>query len=479
MKRKIFRLLVCLVLICSLLINLSPIRVHAVDPVSASMLTIGAAACMMLMAAGVVINPQTQEQLEGIGQSFSTYMYQWGTSAEKLDQVEELFNNLTVIEGGGGDDSSGDDEDESPNERKFEILDAVMVGIGSWIVGMVAADALTYEEETEAPEGYAYYNDVLLPVLPSDLDYDQFPYLFINKPSAYTYYVLIACDKQCDYGHGTGFSGDVPYSFVEYHATRNSGGTYNNWSFYQEYTDLIGNRGYNGIIWSNYDVYYHYVNSGAEGITCAGSEPVYVTSETVTIAPDAYVGDTPDQIKNGEINADEIAITSPLVYGNILTSGDTLADIQAAAQGLVTDPATYPQYIQNITYNQTINPDPGVTPDPGGSEDPDPGETEDPEVNPDPDPEVSTDIGDYTMSLDDFFPFCIPFDIFEFLNLLCAEPEAPRFVFTFNFGEYLGKHELVLDLSTWDSTAELLRKLELMLFILGLAMATRNYYIRG
>lgn len=79
----------------------------------------------------------------------------------------------------------------------------------------------------------------------------------------------------------------------------------------------------------------------------------------------------------------------------------------------------------------------------------------------------------------DFFPFCIPGDIWELVTVLDAEPEAPHFVFDVDFPYMDEPWHIDIDFSAWDPVALVLRRLELLLFVVGLAMATRNYYIRG
>ena len=97
--------------------------------------------------------------------------------------------------------------------------------------------------------------------------------------------------------------------------------------------------------------------------------------------------------------------------------------------------------------------------------------------NPSVDVEVPEGLEPFTISLTDFFPFCIPFDIVDFVNVLCAEPEAPRFEWKFTW--YGGATDtLTIDLKPFDGVAQLLRNMELLLFCIGLAMITRNQ-IRG
>ena len=163
-------------------------------------------------------------------------------------------------------------------------------------------------------------------------------------------------------------------------------------------------------------------------------------------------------------------------------------------QSIVIQPVTSP------------SPDPGGDPDIGGNPDPtapgEPSPDTDPEPDPEPVPDPSTDpdvdpdtnpdaggngsqnpeppgVSDYTLDLTDFFPFCIPFDIYDLVRVLDAEPEAPHFVFDVDFPYMDEPWHIDIDFSTWDPVALVLRRLELLLFIVGLAMATRNYYIRG
>lgn len=74
--------------------------------------------------------------------------------------------------------------------------------------------------------------------------------------------------------------------------------------------------------------------------------------------------------------------------------------------------------------------------------------------------------------LTSFFPFCIPFDIYNMLTAFKAEPEAPYYTFkTTVRGVDYG---FTIDLSLFNSVAAVLRKLELVAFSIGLAFATNK-----
>lgn len=86
---------------------------------------------------------------------------------------------------------------------------------------------------------------------------------------------------------------------------------------------------------------------------------------------------------------------------------------------------------------------------------------------------------DYAIELKDFFPFCIPFDLYEFFTLLVAEPEAPVIHWEIPVPQLGQTFTVDVDLSPWDNVASLFRNLELLAFIVGLAMITREKFLRG
>lgn len=91
---------------------------------------------------------------------------------------------------------------------------------------------------------------------------------------------------------------------------------------------------------------------------------------------------------------------------------------------------------------------------------------------------VNPDVSDYTLDFRKLFPFCIPFDIYKAVKLLDASPTAPVVHYKF----YLSKsksYNIDLNLNKFNSVAAILRRMECLLFIIGLATATRRIYIRG
>lgn len=83
------------------------------------------------------------------------------------------------------------------------------------------------------------------------------------------------------------------------------------------------------------------------------------------------------------------------------------------------------------------------------------------------------DPGAFSLDLTNYFPFCIPFDLYDFFSCLNSDPVAPVINWEIPIPGG-GSYALVLDLSAFDSVAQLLRRLELLLFCIGLAVKTRD-----
>ena len=100
----------------------------------------------------------------------------------------------------------------------------------------------------------------------------------------------------------------------------------------------------------------------------------------------------------------------------------------------------------------------------------------------DTDADVSKDLSDYTFAgLEKIFPFCLPFDLIDFIGVLDADPEAPKFTIPIKVptSSGWGVYNIDIDLSKFDSVAALLRQMETLAFVVGLIMITRQKMIRG
>ncbi len=131
-----------------------------------------------------------------------------------------------------------------------------------------------------------------------------------------------------------------------------------------------------------------------------------------------------------------------------------------------------------------------TVPEPKPTEAPEPTPTEQPQPEPKPSeatkpttsPDTPTDPpsdaaptfdGMMLPGLRNFFPFCIPFDLHDMMEALCADPEAPKFTFATSF---LGKlYEVEIDLSSWDDVAVKIRYMVVAIYIVSLTVATRKF----
>lgn len=90
-----------------------------------------------------------------------------------------------------------------------------------------------------------------------------------------------------------------------------------------------------------------------------------------------------------------------------------------------------------------------------------------------------SELNGVTIRLQDVFPFCIPFDLVDMLRSFQATRRAPQFSFNAGFlGSAFASTTIQVDLSVFDDLATILRSIELIGFVIGLAIATREI-IRG
>ena len=306
-------------------------------------------------------------------------------------------------------------------------------------------------------------------------------------------------------------------------------GAYSKYVFLDGWTSSINWSG--GIQVSNVNNYMNSIQSGAQEIPRSQTPSIATSTGYLQYDP-SY---TPENNPNQEIIAPGFPELKPLpdyangyglepitppsyqalvdaitqVPGNPAYREDQIANDNSIAE--IVQPLISPHIVP--LPNPGINPDPQPTgtpdPDPTGSPDPQPTGSPNPKpntnpfpdpetvpqptpvVNPTPDSEIApapvpypepdtpsdqdktdTDEKITPFDLRDKFPFCIPFDILKIMKLFQGGREAPCFTWEIPLGEASGT--VTVDLSPWDSIATLLRTLELILFIMLLAVGTRN-----
>lgn len=141
-------------------------------------------------------------------------------------------------------------------------------------------------------------------------------------------------------------------------------------------------------------------------------------------------------------------------------------------------PIKYPSYVEDVIINPAANP--SVYPASGSNPGTSPGTGKDPGTDPGTDPsggtgsdtDVDMDENDYKVDLRGIFPFCIPFDFVALLNVLDADPVAPRFDFPVVIPALNYKESVVLDMSMFDDVAKVIRICEKVSFVIFLMFAT-------
>lgn len=197
-----------------------------------------------------------------------------------------------------------------------------------------------------------------------------------------------------------------------------------------------------------------------------------------------------------------------------IPSIDDIKDLQDKANDADDEkrPSIIQEFITNHYTNPTPAPEPTTAPDPEPEPttvpDPEPSETPDPTTTPAVNPEISgapkpsgtpenpddtdsdtdVDVDKYKTDLRLIFPFCIPFDLIHLLQAFEADPEAPAFEFPVDFeleNPFTGRkvldyhHTFTLDMSDYEPVIKIFRIFEIIFFVIGLLMITRQQMIKG
>lgn len=282
-----------------------------------------------------------------------------------------------------------------------------------------------------------------------------------------------------------------PYYCVEDHNT-----------YYSIYLGKVGYRIWDERAQLYRAVSYHYFKTGSIGemshynaITCSLGDYNNIPNESESWAQeqlanaDKYVKeniwvhpDLQDTYKNnGKLEYPQQA-PQPLQIPSI-------AQLIDLANKLKTNPQQSPNSVQELIDQLKQNPQPQPTVAPNPDPNPNPNPNPDPEVSPKPD-DTTTDVNpdDYKADLRLVFPFCIPFDLVHLIQAFEAEPEAPVFEFPLDLeleNPWTGKkildyhHTFKLDMSDYEPVIKIFRIFEIIFFIIGLLMITRQQMIKG
>ena len=445
--KRIGQVFVCFLLICCLLINQSPIKAHALG-VGVS-IGLGIMGALILVTAGVALHPETAEDFVAIGNSMTTSLREWGRANSREAEVESWIAGIQIYDyvyNGGNDDPDG------PRDYKTPLARGLLAGISAWCASIILGTS-DIKTQTPGQDGFAYFNGVYMPI-PISSVWENHQYKFLVREG--DQYIFYSSDYPCKANPVTFQGGDYftfgigtscwVYKLQEDGSYKSNSSTLNN-AAYATYRD-------EELVWANHDVVHRYQT---DKIYLPASEPM--TTEEYILSP-FFVGDIPQKVQDGEIDEENIPLPLEIDLEKLFErTGTTTAQeaVQKTLEQLNNGQLSYDEFMDSIKVEDV----PGENP-------------EDPE-----NPPAETEPGSYTLDLTEFFPFCIPFDIYEFLTLLAAEPEAPVFHWEIPVPQLGQTFEIDIDLSEWDSVALLFRRLELLAFILGLAYVTREKYIRS
>lgn len=134
------------------------------------------------------------------------------------------------------------------------------------------------------------------------------------------------------------------------------------------------------------------------------------------------------------------------------------------------DTSLAPIYLPATLPEVSIKPDADVAVSPNVDIDPDP----DPSPSFTPLPGGGLSYTKPVVDLSKFFPFCIPFDLIHLIQVLDADPVAPKWTIKLEPPQFPVEWEVVLDLSDFESLAKIFRTGETLLFVVGLILITRG-----
>lgn len=80
--------------------------------------------------------------------------------------------------------------------------------------------------------------------------------------------------------------------------------------------------------------------------------------------------------------------------------------------------------------------------------------------------------------LEDFFPFCIPWDLYALVEKFNVPAKAPKITYSMSFANKFNDEDIILDFSQWESAARIFRVLIVIGFGVFLILKTRSL-IRG
>lgn len=415
--------------------------------------------------------------------------------AKAEESLSRLWDNAVTQFGGDQNPDDFDPDNDDPNEKppKWEKLKAwakahpgatLALGAGGAMATVVTA--ITPEILKSRKEGAYKEDSIILP----DADMEK----FISSTSDYPYIVSLN-DTRPGGGVSIVMSSLKPLLYYE---KRSNGKTYISTSYYsylsgkkRSYSYSDGWYDTNNLNGYSYDINDYDVTanipiydsqSEAESHYKDDSKkyPGTINPASLPLSTDImdWLDKNPGKDSPDQPLYDNVKIPTQEEVDTFIQDLDKSRDDEDTEDEQQRQTITN-NFIQNIT---NVNPSPTPDPDPEPTPDPDP----EPDPNPEPSPTPPSDLTDKEKgqfllpeTIKKKFPFCIPFDLIDAFTVLKSDTrQAPRIKWRLQSEKYDIDYTFDIDLSVYDEQAELLRTLELLLFIVGLILATRSL-IRG
>lgn len=261
--------------------------------------------------------------------------------------------------------------------------------------------------------------------------------------------------------------------------------------FYNYWSLESGSFNVDGFIYKyhgryNYRVYdysqtYPYSN-WVNGTASGNEQGLFAYSQGVFPTPNKFISNSDLTSFIGVSVSDTLSLTDTYSYDDIFEYADSIAD----SVGVPVDTFVPSDDISTenlpVIYPISIDVPVSVIPFPDVKDD-----TDDPAipVNPSLDYPFDTTINPDSVNIPDIpiisnlkdrFPFSIPWDIKNMLVNLRTTPQAPVFDLSFTIPVINYEWKTVVDLSSWNSAAELFRLLFLISFIIGLALFSYRHF---
>lgn len=360
--KRVLQVVVCLILVCALLVDVSPIKAEAfAGYVVGGTLAAGAIIALILAASGgAVYVPTAESTYTGMGSGLLDYMYQWGSTAEQLEESEAFWSGLSLV-GNDPEDDSDDDAD-----RVVRMPDWLKRGVAAFTAAAILGECLLIEQkEVPATTGWSYYGELLLPTIPA---IDGKPYVGLVLTSGY--YMVCSSSSPFAYSDGHFLSiGACDYNYrtirpstIEnwdpYNSTWPSGSTYSKSQAGQALV-VAGE-----ILWANFDITDYY---DPAVIVFEGSEPCTSFVEEQQVVPNSYVNDIHEQLAENIITANDLVVPD-ITYANIIGSdGSVLTGITELLRRLDEGIITHEEFMEIVTapaLDPVPDPEPEPEPDP-------------------------------------------------------------------------------------------------------------------